>query len=223
MLEWYRVGDSYEQGRALLNEFAESILEVPTARQVSYREIFSEIAGLDPFSASMAELGAIVTERVPTSSFSTDRDELLNLLLNSKSYPMGNLLMSRIVEPQLAEMESLIIHDWPESQAALAKTRSTETHTVAERFELYVRGVELANGYHELLDADELLRRNVKVNQLRLEDGNSELPAQSRLLAAMEHGLPACSGTALGFDRLAMLALGKESIAEVIPFGFDRA
>ena len=94
---------------------------------------------------------------------------------------------------------------------------------VAERFELYVAGIELANGYHELLDADELRRRNAAANSLRRADGKSPLPEESRLLAAMEAGLPPAVGVALGFDRLVMLAIGAQSVADVIAFPYDRA
>jgi lysyl-tRNA synthetase class 2 len=94
---------------------------------------------------------------------------------------------------------------------------------VAERFELYVEGIELANGYHELLDAGELRRRNRAANELRVADGKTPLPEESRLLDAMQSGLPPCIGVALGFDRLVMLAVGAKTLAEVIAFPFDRA
>ena len=94
---------------------------------------------------------------------------------------------------------------------------------MAERFELFIDGIEIANGYHELLDAGELHQRNLKTNALRQLDDRPELPIDSYLAHAMEHGLPDCCGVALGFDRLAMLALGKASIFEVLPFPFPRA
>ena len=94
---------------------------------------------------------------------------------------------------------------------------------VAERFELYVRGIELANGYHELLDPAALRERNRTNNELRAADGKYTLPDESRLLAAMDHGLPACSGCALGFDRLVMVATGAKSIQEVLAFPIERA
>lgn len=94
---------------------------------------------------------------------------------------------------------------------------------MAERFELYVRGIELANGYHELLDPAVLRERNRVNNQLRQSDGKPVLPEESRLLAAMDQGLPACSGCALGFDRLVMAATGAKSIQEVLAFPISRA
>jgi lysyl-tRNA synthetase class 2 len=94
---------------------------------------------------------------------------------------------------------------------------------VAERFELYANGIELANGYHELLDPEVLRQRNRLNNQLRAADGKYTLPEGSRLLAAMQHGLPACCGCALGFDRLLMVITGASTIQEVMAFHIDRA
>src|SRR5262249_42146686 len=124
--------------------------------------------------------------------------------------------------------------DYPGSQAALAKTRQEKlspgahqtgliTFSVAERFELYFRGLELANGYHELLDAAELSRRSALANAARIKDAKPALPEQSRLLMAMQAGLPACTGVALGFDRLVMLAAGAKKLSEVIAFPIGRA
>ena len=108
------------------------------------------------------------------------------------------------------------------SQSALARVRPGDP-PVAERFELYFRGLELANGYHELLDAAVLRERNRTNNTERFADDKYVLPETSRLLAAMEHGLPACSGCALGFDRLVMAATEAKRIEEVLAFPIDRA
>jgi lysyl-tRNA synthetase class 2 len=133
-----------------------------------------------------------------------------------------DLILTQQVEPHLGSPRPTILHDYPASQSALARTRPGEP-PVAERFELYVDGIELANGYHELLDPAVLRERNRTNNELRAADGKYRLPADSRLLAAMDHGLPACSGCALGFDRLVMVATGAKSIQEVIAFPIDRA
>ena len=119
-------------------------------------------------------------------------------------------------------MRPAILYDFPASQAALSRIRP-ENPPVAERFELYVDGIELANGYHELLEADELRRRNRIANAQRVADGKPRLPEESRLSAAMQASLPPCTGVALGFDRLVMLAVGAKTLAEVIAFPFDRA
>jgi lysyl-tRNA synthetase class 2 len=139
-----------------------------------------------------------------------DRDGLLNLLL------------VELIEPHLGRSAPTILFDYPASQAALAHIR-LDHPPVAERFELYIDGIELANGYHELLDADVLRERNAHANAERAADGKPQLPANSRLLAAMDAGLPPCTGAALGFDRIVMIAAGTQSIDEVIAFPIDRA
>jgi lysyl-tRNA synthetase class 2 len=101
--------------------------------------------------------------------------------------------------------------------------RQVNSTPVAERFELYAEGIELANGYHELLDAEVLRERNARANRQRLADGKPPLPEESRLLTAMEAGLPPCAGVALGFDRVVMIAGGASSIDEVIAFPIERA
>ena len=133
-----------------------------------------------------------------------------------------DLILVHLIEPHLGVDAPNIVYDWPASQSALAIVREDE-HPVAERFELYVDGVELANGYHELLDADELFKRNELVNQQRLADGNAALPVESRLLDAMRAGMPACAGVAVGVDRLLMVLTGSKSIAEVMAFGFEES
>jgi len=133
-----------------------------------------------------------------------------------------DLLLTQKVEPHLGQERPAILYDYPASQSALARVREGNP-PVAERFELYVRGIELANGYHELLDPAVLRARNKANNQLRRSDGKQELPEESRLLSAMEHGLPACSGCALGFDRLVMIATGAKTIQAVMAFPIERA
>ena len=128
-------------------------------------------------------------------------------------------------DPDLRFVEALeglggsrvFITDYPAEQAALARLR-TDDPAVAARFELVAGGLELANGYHELTDAEELRARMRRDNHRRREQGKREMEPDGRLLAAMRHGLPDCAGVALGLDRLVMLAVGASSIAEVVPF-----
>ncbi len=135
-----------------------------------------------------------------------------------------DLLMVERVQPHLGVERPTLLYDYPAGQAALARVRQDDgCPPVAERFELFIAGIELANGYHELLDADELRRRNARVNAQRVADGKPPLPEESRLLQAMQAGLPSSVGVALGFDRLVMLAAGTKTIAEVMAFPFDRA
>ena len=168
---------------------------------------------MDPLTAPVDRLADVARHRgvsVPEGLETHDRDAWLDLLL------------VECVQPHLGQSRPAIVYDYPASQAALARVRDDEP-PVAERFELFVRGVELANGYHELLEPDVLRTRNVLANQRRAADGKYTLPEDSRLLAAMEHGLPPCAGVALGFDRLVMLAAAATDIAQVIAFPVERA
>jgi lysyl-tRNA synthetase class 2 len=213
IVEWYRRGDNMAAAMQLLSDLCEALLGLGPATLITYQDAFVKFAGVDPFAATNAELVATARARevhAPESLSTDDRDGWLDLLLVS------------LVEPQLGSTSPTILHSYPPSQAALAMTTG-DAPRVAERFELYVRGIELANGYHELLDPQVLRERNQRNNAARALDGKPILPALSRLLAAMEHGLPACSGVALGFDRVVMLATGARTVAEVIAFPFDRA
>lgn len=212
IVEWYRRGDTMADGMQLLSDLAEALLSLGPADQLSYAEAFAWRVGLDPHCATVDQLRA-AAERLkvqPSGSFAeTDRDNWLNLLVGL------------VVEPELGKTRPTILHSYPASQAALARVSGDPP--VAERFELYVRGVELANGYHELVDPEVLRARNRAANAVRAADGRPTLPEESRMLAAMDHGLPDCTGVALGFDRVVMLAAGVESLAEVTAFPIDRA
>jgi lysyl-tRNA synthetase class 2 len=203
MVEWYRVGDDYAAGMQLLADLAEHSLHLGPAKRVSYRDAFLQYGQLDPFG-ELPKAGTLGL--APDAG----RDLVLDYLLTTR------------VEPHLGPDGPMILYDYPADQAALARVRN-ENPPVAERFELYVRGIEIANGYHELLDPAVLRQRNQANNERRAADGKYRLPEDSRLLAAMEHGLPACCGCALGFDRLVMLATGATAIQDVIAFPIDRA
>jgi len=205
IVEWYRVGDDYDAGMKLLSELAEALLGSGPAERLTYRDAFGRYAKINPFGVDN-----LYTESAAGLPRNADRDLQLDYLLTS------------LVEPQLGRERPTILHDYPASQAALARVRDGNP-PLAERFELYVHGVELANGYHELLDPRLLRARNDQNNALRASDGKYTLPSESRLLAAMDHGLPPCSGCALGFDRLVMVATGAKTIQEVLPFPVERA
>ncbi|HZZ73175.1 MAG TPA: EF-P lysine aminoacylase EpmA [Pirellulales bacterium] len=213
MLEWYRPGDSYAAGKQLLADLCTDLLRLEPPDEISYAEAFQTHLGLDPHRAPTADLIRAAEElgiAAPASLSPDDRDVWLELLLGER------------IEPRLGFDRPAILYDYPATQAALAQIRSGDP-PVAERFELYVRGVELANGFHELLDPAVLRARNQANNLLRRADGKPELPAESRLLRAMERGLPNCTGCALGFDRLVMLAVGAASIQDVLAFPIERA
>ncbi len=213
MVEWYRVGDGMQEGMQLLSDLAEHVLSLGSADRLSYRQAFLMYLDLDPLAASgdqLAEAARRLGVAVPEGLGVDDRDAWRDLLL------------TECVQPHLGQDRPTILYDYPASQAALARVRDDDP-PVAERFELFVRGVELANGYHELLDPDVLRQRNSAANRQRTADGKYPLPEDNRLLAAMQHGLPPCAGVALGFDRLVMLAAGATDIAQVITFPVERA
>lgn len=206
MVEWYRVGDDMQAGIALLAEVAATLFDLDAADpasidRCSYSAAFEQSLNAHPLESSYEQLCTLAGALREVGK-SDSRDDLLNLL------------WSHHVEPALGKERPVVIYDYPASQAALAKTRGE----VAERFELYARGVELANGYHELTDAAELRRRNQHLNDLRAASGKRRLREDSRLLEAMQVGLPACAGVALGFDRAVMVAAGKSRLDEVMPF-----
>ncbi len=210
IVEWYRAGDDMHAGIELVDELLQTLLAMGPAVRTSYAAAFEKHVGADPHRATPGQLALLVAEldlAVPAGMRTDDRDEWLNLLLALK------------VEPELGRAGPEILYDYPESQAALAKIAQREDgKRVAERFELYWHGVELANGYLELTDAEELQQRLIAVNEARAADGRERLPLPESLLAAMKRGLPTNTGCALGFDRLAMLACGAESLDEVMTF-----
>jgi elongation factor P--(R)-beta-lysine ligase len=211
MLEWYDVGASMDQTIEQTVALVDRLLQKGRPRIVTYRQLFQETLGFDPIDAALDVLEkqtAGVDEQL-ARSLRGQRDELLDVLMTER------------VEPLICQ-EMVLIKNYPLSQAALAR-QSDEDPQTAERFELIVEGLELANGYGELLDADTLLVRNEVNQKKRLATGRKPLPQESRLVDAMRRGMPACSGVALGFDRVVMLALGTRDIADVLAFPIEEA
>lgn len=211
MLEWYRLGYSLTE---LMDEVRQLVTEVLGARVSvthTYRDLFRDVLDLDPFTASTDDLAQCARNHIDLATLTLDRDDWLDLL------------MSHCVEPTLRNRGMVFVRDYPPTQAALARCSGEGRDRVAERFELYVDGVEIANGYHELRDPVELRRRADADNVRRRELGRPHRELDERLVAAMESGLPDCSGVALGVDRLLMLQRGAQHIAEVLPFAGDRA
>lgn len=213
LVEWYEPGVGFDGGMTTLADLAAAVLNREPAERVSYADAFARKFGLDPHTVTSDELVDAARRlqiTAPESLSTDDRDTWLELLLG------------QCVEPKLGVDRPTILFDYPASQAALAKVRPGPP-LVAERFELYVDGIELANGYHELLDPAVLRERNRTTNLQRAADGKPTLPEESRLLDAMDAGLPPATGCALGFDRLVMLVAGARSINEVLAFPIDRA
>jgi elongation factor P--(R)-beta-lysine ligase len=212
MLEWYRVGDGFVAGIAFLDQLIQAVLPSPSAEISTYQNVFLKYAHCDPLVANVSELAQIaVNSKLGVGiDWSEDRDTWLDLLF------------SELVQPKLGLTRPMIVTHYPATQSALALISSEDERT-AERYELFVDGIELANGYHELLDADELLVRNQRVASQRLAANKPALPISSRLMAAMRSGIPACCGCALGLDRLIMVATGSNRIDQVMPFPIERA
>ncbi len=217
LLEWYRVGFDHHQ---LMTEVTELVtmllaerLPLAAAERLSYREIFQRTLQLDPHRTQVTELAACAKTlgiAIPPGMPETDLDPWLDLLL------------THAIEAHLGQDRLTFVYDYPISQAALARLRLDDP-PVGERFELYINGLELANGFHELGDAAEQRRRFEAENSVRQAHGLPVMPIDEHLLAALATGLPDCAGVALGFDRLVMLAAGKTSIQEVMAFPIDRA
>jgi lysyl-tRNA synthetase class 2 len=219
LLEWYRPG--FDQDRLMdeIEALLAAALPAPPAlpaERLSYRAAVLRESGIDPFVTEISSL------REGLSDLGVPEPEgLSGLDLRNRDFWL-DLLMGQVVGPKLGLDRFCFIYDYPASQSALARIRADDP-PVAERFELYWHGVELANGFHELGDADEQRRRFEADHARRHARGLSVPPLDENLLAALAAGLPDCTGVALGLDRLLMLALGLGSIAETLAFPFDRA
>jgi lysyl-tRNA synthetase class 2 len=212
MLEWYRVGFDHNALMAEVEALVCGYLGRSAAVHITYRELFQNHLGVDPLLASDDVLRTLARERVDTSFDAADRDTWLDLLL------------TELIEPKLAELGLVFIYDYPVTQAALARLGETSDGVqVAHRFELYVDGLELANGYHELCDPIEQRRRFARDNQVRVGLGKPAREADPSLLAALDAGMPDCAGVALGIDRLLMLKLGVESVHDVLTFDWMKS
>lgn len=201
MLEWYRVGFDHWQLMDEVDALLQRTLGCGAAQRVSYQQLFLDTLQCDPFTASIDDL-AQCAQQHSLDPLDLDKDGWLNYL------------MSQCIEPQLGQSQPTFVYDYPASQAALAKIRGN----VAERFEVYVQGMELANGFHELTDAYEQRQRFQQDNTFRAQHNLPVLPMDDDLIAALNHGMPASAGIALGVDRLLMLKLGINDIAAVISF-----
>lgn len=214
MLEWYRPGFDLpmlmEEVRQLLTE----VLGDLSCEQVRYRELFQRYLQLDPFSSSLEALQLSAQQKTGIDAVASrmDRDTCCDLLLSHE------------IESHLGKEGLTFVFDYPASQAALAKVHLDEQgDKVASRFECYHQGIELANGYHELTDADEQDKRFKQDNVMRQALGKPEVTVDTHLVAALAAGMPECAGVALGFDRMLMLRAGAGKLADVISFAINRA
>jgi len=216
LLEWYRIDFDHHalmgEVNSLLRFVADGFLTLERSQFYSYQDAMINFAGIDPFVASGEELkAAVVKAGIEVLGMdNAERDSWLDLL------------MSHVVEKNLPLNCPVFIYDYPASQAALAKIRKGSPD-VAERFELYLNGMELANGFHELSDATEQAERFHNEQTQRKKLDLPGIPADYHLIAALKQGLPECAGVAIGLDRLLMVLTGAEHINDVLTFPFDRA
>ncbi|MDF2691253.1 MAG: poxB regulator PoxA [Gammaproteobacteria bacterium] len=211
MLEWYRTAFDDAQLINEIDELLKLVLKSKSMQRLSYKQAFEEHLGINPHKAEMRLLQAICLDRM---------GEIKGLIPNKDSYLQ--LLMSDVIEPELGNEAPVVITDFPASQAALARTRTVDGDNVAARFEVYVKGIELANGYYELQDAATQKQRFQMDLAKRKAENLKAVPVDDKLLAAIEAGFPECAGVALGIDRLIMLALSATHISEVMAFSLDQ-
>ncbi len=208
MLEWYQPGYDHHQLMAELGSFL-SLFAMNDCEKISYGEVFARQTGLDPHTCDTDALMRLA-EEYGLSSSSEERSVLLDFIFSHKiSATLGN------TKPQF-------VYDYPACQSALAKL-SDKSPKVAERFELFINGIEIANGFHELTDADEQLGRFEEDLALRKKAMRTDIPIDHLFLDALKHGLPSCAGIAVGIDRLLMAMTGIDDIREVLTFPIDRA
>jgi lysyl-tRNA synthetase class 2 len=215
LLEWYRTGFDYldlmDEVERLLVEVLAGIAPIESVQHWTYRELFREIVAVDPFVTSVAELQTLLASRHGITPVGMP-DELDAWL---------DLVMTHVIEPRLGT-GLVFVRDYPTSQAALARLRPGKP-PVAARFEAYLNGIELANGFHELADAAEQQRRFEQESARRRDNGAPAPPMDRHLLDALAAGLPDCAGVALGVDRLLMVASGARCLQDVLAFPFDAA
>lgn len=211
LLEWYRPGFDHHALMDEMDALLDRLLAPAPVRRLSYREAFIEHAATDPFELDTQALAALASRAGLNEALGGrfDRDALLDFLF------------SHLVQPRLGAGR-VHVYDYPASQAALAKVRAGEP-AVAERFEVFVGGIEIANGYHELNEAAEQRRRFGEDAGTRRRRDLEPMPLDERLLAALEHGLPDCAGVAVGLDRLFMIAAGETRLDAVMAFPVTRA
>lgn len=202
MAEWYRCGFTYEQMIEETCAFIQLFVGELPIKTLTYREALIKYAEIDCTTATDSDLEKLV----PVHTGVQNRDDLLNIILNMK------------VEPHLGQNELTVITDYPATQSALAKTENE----VAKRFEVYCKGLELANGYEELTDSAEQKKRFLEANRQREQMGKEPLPIDEAFLKILDF-VPPCCGVAVGFDRLMMLRHGEARIGDVILFDWESA
>lgn len=222
LLEWYAPGSSLDDVAALTERLCGSTLGTSGLERVTCREAFVAHAGVDPRTATLDDLMAAAA-RAGVHGPASHRDRPADAMHRAALWDRWfELLLAEVVQPRLGRGRPTMLEAWPASQAAFARIDEADAG-LARRFELFVEGVELANGWEEETSRDVLAARIDAANQIRIADSRGPLPVPHRLLAAHGERMPAGVGAALGFDRLVMLAAGADAIDDVRPFSSDDA
>jgi len=212
LLEWYRPGFDHHRLMDDVAALVENVIPGKKSVRLSYRALFEQFLGFDPHIANVDQLQAVALEQGIEGAVDLEMAGVDGWL---------DLLLTHLIEPKMPE-GCCFVYDYPASQASLARVRPGSP-PVAERFELYIDGIEVANGFNELTDAAEQKKRFEAEDEARRQLGLCQIPIDSHLLQALEHGLPACAGVALGIDRLLMLRVGAKKLEEVFAFPLGNA
>lgn len=213
LLEWYRVDWTYQQLMREVTELIRLFLPDMPLTQYRYRDLFLEYLSIDPWQVSAETLQQVAQVHgvtIPDSVDANDKDMWLMWLL------------ATLIEPQWLKKGLVFVYDYPPTQAILAELSETDYGQVAKRFEVYINGIELANGFQELQDAALQRQRFVADNEKRQHLNLPQVPIDENLLAALEAGLPLCAGVALGIDRLLLSLFDVDELAQVLAFSFAR-
>jgi lysyl-tRNA synthetase class 2 len=213
MLEWYRLGFDHFQLMEEVAVLLKITLKCQQPTQITYQDLFKRSVALDPLTASTEEVLNVIKQHNKISDWLLKENDIDILL---------QFVFSEIIEPTIGLTEPCFVYNFPRSQASLAKISACD-HRVAERFECYFQGIELVNGFHELTDAQQQLERFQEDNFKRLQMGLPKRLIDKNFIQALQQGLPACSGVALGIDRLVMLALKITHIEQVQTFPIECA
>lgn len=211
MLEWYRPDFNHHDLMNEIDLFLQTILHTLPAEKISYRDLFLQYLNINPFEIKLNALKKLITEKnIHVDINHIDHDTALQILL------------SHLIEPSMGIEKPLFLYDFPVTQAALSKIRN-DAQPVAERFELYMNGSEIANGFHELTNATEQQHRFEKNQSVRRENNQTVPAIDHYFIDALAFGFPNCAGVAIGIDRLLMQYAKTNNIQDVIGFPFDRA
>lgn len=212
MLEWYRLGFDHFALMQEVSALLQAILHCNPPTQISYQQVFIEQLNVDPLLASREQLLDIINAHNKMSDWLAVEQDIDILL---------QFIFSELIEVKIGITAPCFVYNFPRSQAALAQI-CPDDDRVAQRFECYYQGVELVNGFNELTDGPKQLKRFQEDNAIRASVGKDSRVIDKHFMAALEHGLPQCSGVALGLDRLVMLALKADHIEQVMSFTVNR-